>query len=51
MQELRERVLVAALAAAVAVGTCFCFSKDLVVFLEVCWHSCQAFSAQTDCVL
>eukprot|EP00887_Chlorella_sp_A99_P000956 scaffold5.g956.t1 len=34
LDELRERVLVAALAAAVAVLGCFCFSKDLVVFLE-----------------
>lgn len=34
LDELRERVLVAAIAAGVAVLTCFCFSKDLVVFLE-----------------
>ena len=34
LDELRERVLVAALAGLVAVLTCFCFSKDLVVFLE-----------------
>ena len=34
LEELRERVLVGALAAAVAVLTCFAFSKDLVVFLE-----------------
>lgn len=34
LDELRERVLVGALAAAVAVLTCFIFSKDLVVFLE-----------------
>lgn len=34
LDELRERVLLAALAAAVAVAGCFCFSKDLVVFLE-----------------
>lgn len=34
LDELRERVIVAALAAATAVLTCFCFSKDLVVFLE-----------------
>ncbi|KAL4425730.1 hypothetical protein ABPG75_009746 [Micractinium tetrahymenae] len=34
LDELRERVLVGALAAAVAVLTCFVFSKDLVVFLE-----------------
>ena len=34
LDELRERVLVGALAAAVAVLTCFAVSKDLVVFLE-----------------
>lgn len=34
LEELRERVLVGALAAGVAVLTCFAFSKDLVVFLE-----------------
>jgi sec-independent protein translocase protein TatC len=34
LEELRERVLVGALAAAVAIFTCFAFSKDLVVFLE-----------------
>lgn len=34
LEELRERVLVAALASAVAILTCFVFSKDLVVFLE-----------------
>lgn len=34
LDELRERVIVAALAAATAVATCFFFSKDLVVFLE-----------------
>ena len=34
LDELRERVIVAALAAATAVLTCFVFSKDLVVFLE-----------------
>ena len=34
IDELRERVIVAALAAATAVLTCFVFSKDLVVFLE-----------------
>ncbi len=34
LEELRERVLVAALASAVAILTCFTFSKDLVVFLE-----------------
>ena len=34
LDELRERVLVAALAGLVAVLACFCFSKELVVFLE-----------------
>lgn len=34
LEELRERVLVAGLAAAVGILTCFCFSKDLVLFLE-----------------
>lgn len=34
LDELRERVLLAGLAAAVAVAGCFAFSKDLVVFLE-----------------
>jgi len=34
LEELRERVLVGALAAAAAIGTCFCYSKELVVFLE-----------------
>lgn len=34
LEELRERVLLGALAAAVAVLTCFAFSKELVVFLE-----------------
>ena len=34
LDELRERVLLAALAAAVAVAGCFAFSRDLVVFLE-----------------
>jgi hypothetical protein len=34
LEELRERVLVGALAAAVAIGGCFCFSKELVLFLE-----------------
>lgn len=34
LEELRERVLIAGLAATVAIGTCFCFSKELVVFLE-----------------
>ncbi|EFJ44282.1 hypothetical protein VOLCADRAFT_82924 [Volvox carteri f. nagariensis] len=34
LDELRERVLVAALACAVAILACFAFSKDLVVFLE-----------------
>ena len=34
LDELRERILIAALAAGAAILTCFCFSKDLVVFLE-----------------
>lgn len=34
LEELRERVLMALLACVVAIGTCFCFSKDLVLFLE-----------------
>lgn len=34
LDELRERILIAALAAGAAITTCFCFSKDLVVFLE-----------------
>ena len=34
LDELRERVLVAGLAGLVAVLACFCFSKELVVFLE-----------------
>ncbi|KAI3438639.1 hypothetical protein D9Q98_001061 [Chlorella vulgaris] len=34
LDELRERVLVGALAAATSVLTCFIFAKDLVVFLE-----------------
>lgn len=34
LEELRERVLVGALAAGIAILTCFAFSKDLVVFLE-----------------
>ncbi|GIL58767.1 hypothetical protein Vafri_13750 [Volvox africanus] len=34
LEELRERVLVAGLASAAAILTCFVFSKDLVVFLE-----------------
>jgi len=34
LEELRERVLVGALAAGIAVLACFLFSKDLVVFLE-----------------
>ncbi|GLI59553.1 hypothetical protein VaNZ11_001456 [Volvox africanus] len=34
LEELRERVLVAGLACAAAILTCFVFSKDLVVFLE-----------------
>eukprot|EP01023_Acetabularia_acetabulum_P025796 TRINITY_DN24618_c0_g2_i2.p1 TRINITY_DN24618_c0_g2~~TRINITY_DN24618_c0_g2_i2.p1 ORF type:complete len:335 (+),score=46.33 TRINITY_DN24618_c0_g2_i2:35-1006(+) len=34
LEELRERVLLAAIAASVAILTCFAFSKELVVFLE-----------------
>ena len=34
LDELRERLLIAGLAAGGAILTCFCFSKDLVVFLE-----------------
>ena len=34
LEELRERVSVAALACGVAILTCFCFSKDLIIFLE-----------------
>lgn len=34
LEELRERVLVGLLAAGVAIGGCFCFSKELVLFLE-----------------
>lgn len=34
LEELRERVLVGALAGVAAIMTCFLFSKDLVVFLE-----------------
>jgi sec-independent protein translocase protein TatC len=34
LEELRERVLVALLASTASIFTCFCFSKDLVVFLE-----------------
>jgi sec-independent protein translocase protein TatC len=34
LEELRERVLVAMLAAGVAIGGCFAFSKELVLFLE-----------------
>lgn len=34
LDELRERVIVGALAAVLAVLTCFAFSKDLVIFLE-----------------
>lgn len=34
LEELRERVMAGALAAGIAVLTCFAFSKDLVVFLE-----------------
>lgn len=34
LEELRERVLIGALACGVAILTCFIFAKDLVVFLE-----------------
>jgi len=34
LDELRERVMVAGIAALASVLLCFCFSKDLVVFLE-----------------
>ena len=34
LEELRERVLVALLACGVAILGCFCFSKELVLFLE-----------------
>lgn len=34
LDELRERILVAAAAATVSVAACFAYSKDLVVFLE-----------------
>ncbi|KAG2440022.1 hypothetical protein HXX76_004139 [Chlamydomonas incerta] len=34
LEELRERVFVAGIAAAVAIVTCFVFSKELIVFLE-----------------
>lgn len=34
LDELRERVLVGALSCTVAILSCFCFSKELVVFLE-----------------
>ena len=34
LEELRERVLVAGLACAASIFTCFCFSKELIVFLE-----------------
>ena len=34
LEELRERVLVAVVAVTLAILVCFCFSKDLVVFLE-----------------
>eukprot|EP00877_Chromochloris_zofingiensis_P004098 jgi/Chrzof1/1368/Cz10g05030.t1_TATC[v5.2] len=34
LEELRERVLISMLAAGVAIGGCFCFSKELVLFLE-----------------
>jgi len=35
LEELRERVVLSALAAVAAVGVCFLFAKDLVVFLEL----------------
>lgn len=34
LEELRERIMLGGLAALVAILVCFCFSKDLVVFLE-----------------
>ena len=34
LDELRERLLIAALAAGGAILACFCYSKELVVFLE-----------------
>ncbi|KAG1672202.1 hypothetical protein FOA52_002902 [Chlamydomonas sp. UWO 241] len=34
LEELRERVMVAGLAAAASILVCFCFSKELVLFLE-----------------
>lgn len=34
LEELRERVMVALLACTVAIGTCFAFSKELIIFLE-----------------
>lgn len=34
LEELRERVMVGGLAALLAIIVCFCFSKELVVFLE-----------------
>lgn len=34
LEELRERVLLGGLAAVLAIGTCFAFSKELIVFLE-----------------
>ena len=34
LDELRERVIIGALAAALAILTCFAFAKELVVFLE-----------------
>ena len=34
LEELRERVLVAVVAVTAAILACFCFSKELVVFLE-----------------
>lgn len=34
LEELRERVLLAGIASLIGVVTCFCFSKELVIFLE-----------------
>lgn len=34
LEELRERALVGVLACVVSILTCFCFSKELVLFLE-----------------
>jgi len=35
LEELRQRVIVAALACVAGIGICFCFSKQLVLFLEL----------------